>query len=502
MAILKKIKRREFLGSAAAASLALTIVPRKVLGGPGYIPPSDKITLGYIGCGTQGLREMTALIANPALQIVAVCDPNKFSTNYIDWSINDVKNGIRNALGDKTWGENITGIPGGRDIGQEFVQKYYGKSKESGVYKGCNSYEDFRELLEKETDITAIKIMTPDHLHAPVAIASMNKGKHVVTHKPIANRIYEAKLTIDTARKTGKSTHLLAWSVKPDNEIIKGWISDGSIGKLKEIHNWSNRPMWPQWQSNPTEKAPIPENFNWDLWLGPVPDRPYHPYYTNAVFRGWYDFGAGSIADMGHYSLFPLFLALGVKTPAISAESHATTTCALNGNVSVGVKNDVAFPLSCIIRFKFNAQPELPPFELFWYDGGMKPATPEEISLAGKTLEREGMMLVGEKGRIIAGFRGENPQLYVDNKNITPQRTNVARVAGDANNVWIEAFKNNTQSPGSFIYSGPVTETILLGGVALRAGKKVEYDSENMKITNIPDANKFLVREYRKGWEL
>ena len=144
----------------------------------------------------------------------------------------------------------------------------------------------------------------------------------------------------------------------------------------------------------------------------------------------------------------------------------------------------------------------MPPFELFWYDGGMKPATPEEISLAGKTLEREGMMLVGEKGRIIAGFRGENPQLYVDNKNITPQRTNVARVTGDANNVWIDAFKNNTQSPGSFIYSGPVTETILLGGVALRAGKKVEYDSENMKITNIPDANKFLVREYRKGWEL
>ena len=157
MAILKKIKRREFLGSAAAASLALTVVPRKVLGGPGYIPPSDKITLGYIGCGTQGLREMTALIANPALQIVAVCDPNKFSTNYVDWSINDVKNGIRNALGDKTWGENITGIPGGRDIGQEFVQKYYGKSKESGVYKGCNSYEDFRELLEKENDITCNK---------------------------------------------------------------------------------------------------------------------------------------------------------------------------------------------------------------------------------------------------------------------------------------------------------------------------------------------------------
>jgi hypothetical protein len=498
----KKIKRREFLGSAAAASLALTIVPRKVLGGPGYIPPSDKVTLGYIGCGTQGLREMTALIANPALQIVAVCDPNKFSTNYVDWSMNDVRNGIRTALGDKTWGENITGIPGGRDIGQEFVQKYYGKSVESGVYKGCNSYEDFRELLEKESDVNAIKIMTPDHLHAAVAIASMNKGKHVVTHKPIANRIYEAKLTIETTKKTGKSTHLLAWSKRPDLDLIKTWIGDGSIGKLKEIHNWSNRPMWPQWQANPTDKPPVPENFNWDLWLGPVPDRPYHPFYTHAVFRGWYDFGAGSIADMGHYSLFPLFLKLGINSPAVSAESHATTTCALNGNVSVGVKNDVAFPLSCVVRFKFNAQPELPPFELFWYDGGMKPVTPEEIISQGKSLEREGMMLVGDKGRIIAGFRGENPQLYVGEKNITPPKPTAARINEDPNNVWIDSFKNNTQSPGSFIYSGPVTETILLGGVALRTGKRIEYDSANMKITNIPDANKYLVREYRKGWEL
>jgi predicted dehydrogenase len=192
MANSKKINRRDFLGSAAAASLALTVVPRQVLGGPGYVAPSDKLTLGYIGCGTQGLREMAALITNPALQIVAVCDPNKFSTNYIDWSLNEIRNTVRKAIGDNSWGENFTGIPGGRDVGQELVQKYYGKSKGSGTYKGCNSYEDFRELLEKEKDLNAIKIMTPDHLHGPVAIASMKKGKHVVTHKPIANRMHEA----------------------------------------------------------------------------------------------------------------------------------------------------------------------------------------------------------------------------------------------------------------------------------------------------------------------
>jgi len=502
MANSKKINRREFLGSAATASLALTVVPRKVLGGPGFVAPSDKITLGYIGCGTQGLREMVSLIANPAIQIVAVCDPNKFTTDYVDWSLNGVRNGIRTALGDKSWGENIKGIPGGRDIGQEFVQKYYGKSKDSGTYKGCASYEDFRELLEKEKDLNTIKIMTPDHLHGTVAIASLKKGKNVVTHKPIANRMYEAKLLIDTAKKTGKGTHLLAWSNRPDYITIKKYIDDGKIGVLKEIHNWSNRPMWPQWQSNPAETVPVPKDFNWDLWLGPVPDRPYHPNYTHAVFRGWYDFGAGSIADMGHYSLFPLFLALGITKPAVSAESYATTTCVIQNNVSVGVKNDVGFPLSCMVRFKFEAQATLPPFELYWYDGGMRPFTTGELDAAGKTFEREGMMFVGDKGRIVAGFRGEKPVLYTNGMTLAEEPVAAEKTGQDGNDVWINAFKNNTQSPGSFINSGPVTETILLGGVALRAGKKVEYDSTTMKITNVPDANKYLVREYRKGWEL
>jgi hypothetical protein len=499
----KKINRREFLGSAAAASLAFTVVPRHVLGGQSFVAPSDKITLGYIGCGTQGLREMVSLIADPQIQIVAVCDPNKFTTDYVDWSPNDVRNGIRNALGDKSWGEQLKGIPGGRDIGQEFVQKYYGKSNPSGTYKGCASYRDFRELLEKEKDINAIKIMTPDHLHATVAIASMKKGKHVVTHKPIANRIREFRLTVDTAKNTGLSTHLLAWSQGSGYEVVKKWIKDGVIGNLKEIHNWSNRPMWPQWQANPTDTPPIPRDFDWDLWLGPVPDRPYHPNYTHAVFRGWYDFGGGSIADMGHYSLFPLFLTLGIKTPAVSAEAYATTTCTLRDNVSVGVTNDVAFPLSCIIRFKFAAQNELPPFDLFWYDGGMRPPVPDELAAGGKSFSREGMMFVGDKGKVLAGFRGENPVLIPESRmKDLPATPKPEAAPRRGNDVWVEAFKNNTQSPGSFLYAGPVTETILLGAVALRARKRVEYDPVNMKITNVPEANQFLTREYRPGWEL
>ncbi len=330
----------------------------------------------------------------------------------------------------------------------------------------------------------------------------MNKGKHVVTHKPVANRIKEWKVTYDTARKTGLSTHLLAWSRQLGCAVIKKMIDDGMIGTLKEIHNWSNRPVWPQWQENPTDTPPITAGFDWQLWLGPVPDRPHHPNYTHAVFRGWYDFGAGSIADMGHYSLFPPFLTLGINTPALSAEAYGTTTCGFKENVAVSIINNVAFPLSCMIKFKFAAQKSLLPFELFWYDGGMRPFVPEELSSQGKSLSREGMMIVGDRGKIVAGFRGEDPVLLPESrmKEFVPPSKEPEGPSG--NDVWIDAFKNNKQSPGSFLYCGPVTETILLGAVALRARKKVEYNSELMKITNDEAANKFLTREYRKGWEM
>ncbi len=504
MAKEKKINRREFIGSAAVASLAFTIVPRHIIGGPGYVPPSDKLTIGYIGCGTQGLREMATLITNPKVQIVAVCDPNKFSTDYIDWSPHGIRNSIRKTLDDATWGEGIVGIPGGRDIGQEFVEKYYAKDKASGKYKGCPAYADFRELLENESGVDALKIMTPDHLHATISIAAMKKGKHVVIHKPIANRMYETKLTIDTARQTGVSTHLLAWSKRSGMDVVKNWIAEGAIGNLKEIHNWSYRPVWQQWASNPTDTPPVPKDFNWDLWLGPVPDRPYHPNYTHCVFRGWYDFGGGSIADMGHYSLWPLFLTLGVTTPAYSAEAYGTTTRTTVDGVSRAVVNDVAFPYSSIVRFKFAKEETLPAFDLFWYDGGMKPHNPEEMEADGKELPQEGMLFVGDKGKILGGFRCEDPVLIPQSKMTSHMngKTLPEETVSRSDDVWIDAFRNKEQSPGSFLYAGAISETINLGAVALRAGKKVVYDSQKMEITNVPEANKFLRREYRKGWEL
>lgn len=497
----KKLHRRDFVKTTAAASVAFTVLPRHVLGGNGFIAPSDKINIAYIGCGTQGIREMCELITNPEIHITSVCDPNRLSTDYLDWSPNGIRDGICKVLENTGWGANYSGIPGGRDIGQELVDTYYSK-KLPGYKKGCASYADFRELFEKEKNYDAVKIMTPDHLHGYISVAAMKKGKHVVIHKPLANRMHEAKLVINTAKETGVSTHLLAWSKRSGMALVKKWIEEGQIGTLKEIYNWSNRPVWPQWVANPKDEMPVPKDFDWKLWLGVVPDRPYHPNYTHNVFRGWYDFGGGAIADMGHYSLWPLFLTIGINTAPLSAEAYGTTTRIVENQVCRPYNNDVAFPYSCIVRFKFPKQEQLPAFDLFWYDGGMKPQVPEE--LGNTSLDPEGMMFVGDKGKIIGGFRCENPKLlplekmnaYMQGKEPYKDKTE----SGEPH--WINAFKNKTQSPGSFLHAGPVTETILLGAVALRAKKKLEYDSANMKITNDEAANKYFYREYRPGWEM
>jgi len=311
-------------------------------------------------------------------------------------------------------------------------------------------------------------------------------------------------MTIDKARETGLVTHLLAWYDRPEYKLILSWIKDGVIGELKEIHNWSYRPVWQQWTKAPTETVPVPDGFNWDLWLGPEQDRPYHPNYTHNVFRGWYDFGGGSIADMGHYSLFPLFEAFGITRPPVSAKAFGTTSREAKDNVYTWVNNDVAFPQSCLIKLKFPKQESLPAFDLLWYDGGMKPFAPEELEVDDREIPNEGMMFVGDKGKILGGFRGEKPEIIPQSRmagyqgNKTPAEPAEAR----GQNMWIDAIMNKKQSPGSFIRAETVTESINLAAVALRAKKRVDYDSASMKITNNEEANKFLVRQYRKGWEL
>jgi hypothetical protein len=504
------LSRRKFIQAGAAAT-AFTIVPRHVLGGAGFVPPSEKITVAYIGCGTQGTREMLRMLAMPEIQIVAVCDPVKDGHDYVDFSRDGLRAAIGNALGKPDWRRGVAGIPGGRDVAKEIIETTHAKQRASEKYRGCTTYADFRELLEKEKDINAVKIMTPDHLHATIAIAAMKKGKHVLMHKPIANRLHEARLVIETARKMKVATHFLPASDGARMHAIKAWIDDGAIGTLREVHNWSNRPMWPQYPSIPTDKPPIPEGFDWSLWLGPSLDRPYHPNYTHCVFRGWYEFGGGALADMGHYSLWPVFREFNLDAP-IAVESRPAHACTLNGKVAATLKNDYSFPAACTIHWKFAAKGNRPPLDLFWYDGSIKPPTPEELDADNKELQPEGMMFVGDNGKILAGFRGENPQIipekkmreYRTAKNLpepAPQQRGQGQGRDDG--AWLAAFKGGKPTYGDFLLAGPISDAFNLGAVSLRlGGRKLLFDAANVRVTNLPEANKYFGREYRAGWEL
>ena len=492
-------------GGVAAA--AFTVVPRHVLGGAGFVAPSEKITLAHIGCGTQGLRELGGLLALPEVQIVAVCDPVKDSHDYVDWSKDGLRKDIADAIGKPDWRKGAPGIPGGRDVAKEAIEIAYANKRASEKFNGCAAYADFRELLEKEKDVNAVKVMTPDHLHATVAIAAMKKGKHVMMHKPLANRLQEARLVIETARNTKVATHFLPASDGTMIRTIKGWIDDGAIGTLREIHNWSNRPVWPQYPTIPTDQPPVPEGFDWALWLGPSLDRPYHPHYTHAVFRGWYEFGGGALADMGHYSLWPVFQLFDLDPP-FAVESRPSHLCTLDNQVAVKIHNDYSFPAASTIRFRFAAKGNRPPLDIFWYDGSMKPPTPEELEQA--EFEPEGMMFVGDKGKILGGFHGENPRIIPEQKmrefraaKNLPEQPAPQRWQRQGNELWVAACKGGKPTYGDFLLAGPISDAFTLGAVSLRmGGRKLLFDAGGAKVTNLPDANKYLSREYRPGWEL
>jgi len=496
--------RREFL-TAAAGVAAFTIVPRHVLG-QGFVAPSDKITLAYIGTGTQGLREMLNLLAAPDIRIVAVCDPNKFVGTYRDWDSNSLLNSIRRAINKPDWGFPGV-IPGGRDVGQEVVDSYYAKNTSSGTSKGCAAYADFRELFDKEKDLNAVKIMTPDHLHGIIAMAAMKRGKHVIVHKPIANRLKEAKLVIETARERRVATHFMPWDSNGSMTQVMAWINDGSIGTLREIHTCTNRPVWPQYAEVPTERPPVPIGFDWNLWLGPEAERPYHPNYTNMLFRGWYDFGGGTFADMGHYSLWTVLSALQMEGPTV-IEPLLSHQCSLRDGVSTTPRNDFAFPIASIVRLRYPARGSRAAVDLFWYDGGMRPVTPPELDEDNRDIPAEAMMFVGDRGKILAGFNVQQPQL-IPAKRMQGQPAPAARPPRDTGEPtlsaglrqWVAACRGGEQSPGNFTNAYPISEAVNLWAVALRTGRKLVYDPATATFTNYAAANRYLSREYRQGFD-
>jgi hypothetical protein len=541
------LNRRNFLGAGAAAGL--NFIPSHALRGQGGVAPSDKITVAYVGCGTEGHLELMAMLTIPEVQVVAVCDPVKFGTNYNDFTSDRVTAGIRRFLGKPDWRAGQTGIPGGRDLAKEVIESYYAQFRPNQTFRGVSTYADFREMLEKEKDLNAVKIMTPDHLHATIGVAAMNKGKHTIVHKPISNRMEEAHILFETARKTGVATFFMPWRISGMDQTAQ-WIRDGAIGTLREIHNWTDRPYWPQWPSNPTERPPVPKDFDWDLWLGPVPDRPYHPNYTHMLFRGWYDFGGGSMADMGHYSLCPVFYHL--KLPAaVSATPSPVTQWSLNNQLAARIRNEVSYPAGCSVRFKLPAANGNPPIDLYWYDGGMKPSEPGELAEDNRQLGITGLMFVGDKGKILdnriipesrgkaylgaayvepgagRGGRGQGGQQAAQAgrgaqaaaaQGRGGQGAQTAQAAagrgqsgpgrasgmGGADTLgdWMKAVKGGPQAPGNFLDNIAITETFNLGYIALRTNQRVDWDPVARRITNNANANQLLTREYRAGWEL
>jgi predicted dehydrogenase len=497
------------------AATAFTIVPRHVLGGAGFVAPSEKITLACVGFGTQAIREIGGILASPEIQVVSVCDVEKDGVHYLEWGKNQIRDGIRRLIGEPRWREGTNHVPGGRDVGKEVVETYYAKHRGKEHYKACSTYVDFREMLDKEKDITAVKVMTPDHTHAPISIAALKRGMNVIVHKPLANRLLEARAVVGLARSKNIATHFMPASQGPYQKQALELIKNGAIGTLREIHNWSMRPMWPQFATLPTDRPPVPEGFDWDLWLGPSLERPYHPNYTHTNFRGWYEFGGGSIADMGHYSLWPIFQMLELDAP-ISVESTPSHVCTISDNICRRIKNDYSFPAACTIRMRFAAKGDRPALDIFWYDGGIKPPVPEELMSENGELEEEGMLFVGDKGKILGGFHAEDPHLIPESKMIAYRKANnlpapAPRQRGgrrgvdvtSRNAAWIAAFRGGPPSYGDFRLAGPISDAFTLASISLRlGGRRLLWDSAAAKITNVPDANRFLTREYRPGWEI
>jgi len=488
---------------------AFTLVPRHVLGGRGYVAPSDKITLASIGMGRQGMVVTMDLLTRPEIQVVAVCDCNEASKDYAEYGPNALLNAARKLLGPghENWGEDLAspGVVqlthtfktslgmGGRQPARRLVEAYYASREKSGSYKGCAAYRDFRELLAKERDLEAVYIATPDHWHAPISLAAMRQGKHVLCQKPMAHWIGEARRMALSARQAKVATSLPVNNPSSEStRLIAEWIADGAIGQVREVHNWSSRPYWPQGVERPKEEMPVPPGLDWDLWLGPAPWRPFHKAYLPFVWRGWYDFGCGSFGDMGCYSFAGLFKILELTAPvaveASTSESHEET-----------------FPLASIVHLEFPARGNRSPVRITWYDGGLRPPRPAGLAEQDQRRFRpgqEGVMYVGDKGIIVGGFNGDNPRVYPESKKYqAPPRQPGAGMRDRALDQWIAACRGGPASLTNFEIQCPVTEAFLLGCLAQRfPGERLQWDPTAMRIISSERANRWVDPPYRSEY--
>ncbi|MCX7048087.1 MAG: Gfo/Idh/MocA family oxidoreductase [Candidatus Sumerlaeota bacterium] len=456
--------RRTFVKTAAA----LTVLPRHVLGGPGNIAPSAKTTLAGIGVGGQGMQNIAAFLDIPEIQVVAVCDVNKESGEYLSWN----------------WSNGKEQRGCGREPGRKAVDGFYAAQQPSGKYRGCRAYTDYRELLEKE-DVDAVMIATPDHTHAVITMAALKRRKHVYCEKPLTWSVTEARRVTDAARQAGVATQLgNHGQATEEARIVREMIADGAIGPVHEVQTWSGPRFWRYmpWEKRPQETPPVPEGLDWNLWLGPAPERPYHPEYCPWTWRNWRDFGTGLLGDLGCHKLSTVFKALKLGHP-VSIEGSAT---------NVGTETH---PMGEIVRFEFPARGDMPPVTLTWYDGGLKPQIPKELESDRGLAD---IVYIGEKGTIMGNRLIPETRMKAYGR---PPKT-LPRSPGHYKE-FVDACRGGQAAGSNFVdHSGLLSEVCMLGNIAVQAQKKLLWDGPNMKFTNNDAANKLLHREYRAGWSL
>ena len=474
--------RRNFMKTGAAAVAGFTIAPSVVLGKTyGHVPPSDQINIAGIGFGNQGGGDLQN-IADPDAPV------KREGLGGMQWATNQPYAGIR-IQRQRRASDNIVqmGDAGRQPIHHANiyalcdVDTVYGAPIFNAYYK-AKRYTDFRELIEKEKDVDGYLIATPDHTHAIIAATAMKAGKAVFVEKPMAKTIKEVRYLAELAKKTGVVTQ----------------IRSGVIGNGSEVHMWSNRPMWKQGYFNRLPAQTIPQTLDYDLWLGPAPEKPYNEASLHFAWRGLWDYGTGAMGDMGAHTFDAPIWALGLGMPD---KIMATTT----------PYNDEYLPQAEAVKYHFPAREvptldgkkkiKMPECVVTWTDGGIKPYRPFELE-NGRALRE--CLYVGDKGMMMHGTHGARPELVPNRPNFKEP----AKVITRPKNIyvdWVEAIKEGRKAANDFEIAAKLTEIMLLTNIAVAAQNTnitLEYDAANMRITNCEEANNYFHYEYRKGWEL
>jgi len=372
--------------------------------------------------------------------------------------------------------------------------KRYGKAAEH--FPQAKAYQDYREMFDKEAkNFDAVMIGTPDHHHFPATVIAMELGKHVYTQKPLTHTPWEARRLAELAAKNPKLVTQMGNQGHANEgwRLIYEWIHSGALGDITEVHCWTDRPIWPQGLERPEGEDAVPANLNWDTWLGPAPVRPYkektyHPF----AWRGWWDFGAGALGDMACHTMDGMFWALDPGCPT-----------AVEPLASMAVNNET-FPKAAVVKWEFPAKGNRKAFTAYWYDGGLLPTIPADLEL-GRQLGGLGNLFIGTKASLLCqGAYGDSARIFPEKKmkEIGKPKQLLERSPGHYVE-WLMAVagqKTPDFCKSNFGYAGPMSETILLGNVAIRMGRRLDYDGKNMKVTNLPEANQYVHKEYREGW--